>query len=223
MREHLAQEIVRLKRMVGDLAAQVAHAVQQAVEAAQQADETLARRVIERDDAIDREEIMIEEECLKILALHQPVAGDLRYIVTFLKVNNELERIGDLAVNIAKQVLHQLDFGVFPEEKIDFAPQMEIARQMLKAALDALVARNCLEANETIRMDDRIDELNREVIERSEELIKQHPELAEYYISVIFISRHLERIGDCTTNICEDVIYLELGKIVRHSRVEEPE
>ena len=178
MREHLAQEIVRLKRMVSDLAAQVEHAVQQAVEAAQQADETLARRVIEQDDAIDREEIMIEEECLKILALHQPVAGDLRYIVTFLKVNNELERIGDLAVNIAKQVLHQLDFGVFPEEKIDFAPQMEIARQMLKAALDALVARNCLEANETIRMDDRIDELNREVIERSEELIKQHPELA---------------------------------------------
>ena len=105
MREHLAQEIVRLKRMVSDLAAQVEHAVQQAVEAAQQADETLARRVIEQDDAIDREEIMIEEECLKILALHQPVAGDLRYIVTFLKVNNELERIGDLAVNIAKQVL----------------------------------------------------------------------------------------------------------------------
>ena len=221
MREHLAQEIVRLKRMVSDLAAQVEHAVQQAVEAAQQADETLARRVIEQDDAIDREEIMIEEECLKILALHQPVAGDLRYIVTFLKVNNELERIGDLAVNIAKQVLHQLDFGVFPEEKIDFAPQMEIARQMLKAALDALVARNCLEANETIRMDDRIDELNREVIERSEELIKQHPELAEYYISVIFISRHLERIGDCTTNICEAVIYLELGKIVRHGGLPE--
>ena len=221
MREHLAQEIVRLKRMVSDLAAQVEHAVQQAVEAAQQADETLARRVIERDDAIDREEIMIEEECLKILALHQPVAGDLRYIVTFLKVNNELERIGDLAVNIANQVLHQRDFGVFPEEKIDFAPQMEIARQMLKAALDALVARNCLEANETIRMDDRIDELNREVIERSEELIKQHPELAEYYISVIFISRHLERIGDCTTNICEDVIYLELGKIVRHGGLPE--
>ena len=214
MREHLAQEIVRLKRMVSDLAAQVEHAVQQA-------DETLARRVIEQDDAIDREEIMIEEECLKILALHQPVAGDLRYIVTFLKVNNELERIGDLAVNIAKQVLHQLDFGVFPEEKIDFAPQMEIARQMLKAALDALVARNCLEANETIRMDDRIDELNREVIERSEELIKQLPELAEYYISVIFISRHLERIGDCTTNICEDVIYLELGKIVRHGGLPE--
>lgn len=216
MREHFAQEIVRLKRMVSDLAAQVEHAVQQAVEAAQQADEALARRVIEHDDAIDREEIMIEEECLKILALHQPVAGDLRYIVTFLKVNNELERIGDLAVNIAKQVLHQVDFGVFPEEKIDFGPQMEIARQMLKAALDALVARNCLEANETIRMDDRIDELNREVIERSEELIKRYPELAEYYISVIFISRHLERIGDCTTNICEDVIYLELGKIVRH-------
>ena len=110
---------------------------------------------------------------------------------------------------------------MFPEEKIDFAPQMEIARQMLKAALDALVARNCLEANETIRMDDRIDELNREVIERSEELIKRHPELAEYYISVIFISRHLERIGDCTTNICEDVIYLELGKIVRHGGLPE--
>lgn len=221
MREHLAQEIVRLKRMVSELAAQVENAVRQAVEAAQQANGELARRVIGHDNDIDREEIMIEEECLKILALHQPVAGDLRYIITFLKVNNELERIGDLAVNIAKQVLHQLDAGVFPEEKIDFGPQMEIARQMLKAALDALVARNCLEANETIRMDDRIDELNRETIERSAELIKRHPELAEYYISVIFISRHLERIGDCTTNICEDVIYLELGKIVRHGGLPE--
>ena len=224
MREQLEKEIVRLKRMVSSLASAVETAVQQAVAAAAGPNSEMAAAVIARDDAIDRTEITIEEECLKILALHQPVAGDLRYIITILKVNGELERIGDLAVNIAR---HTLDFanrrhGEVPEP-VDFTEMVQLVRQMLKRALDALVSRNCLDANEVMRLDGEVDVINRRVIDRAMELIGKYPQNAAYYVDAMFISRHLERIGDCTTNICEDVIYLELGKIVRHSRVEEPE
>ncbi|MBS1371248.1 MAG: phosphate signaling complex protein PhoU [Lentisphaeria bacterium] len=222
MREQLEKEIVRLKRMVSSLASAVETAVQQAVAAAAEPNSEMAAAVITRDDAIDRTEITIEEECLKILALHQPVAGDLRYIITILKVNGELERIGDLAVNIAR---HTLDFANRRHEEIaepiDFTEQVQLVRQMLKRALDALMSRNCLDANEVMRMDGEVDEINKRVINRAMELIAKHPENAAYYVDAMFISRHLERIGDCTTNICEDVIYLELGKIVRHSRLDE--
>lgn len=221
MREQLEKEIIRLKRMVSSLAAAVETAVQQAVTAAAEPNSEKAVAVITRDDGIDRTEITIEEECLKILALHQPVASDLRYIITILKVNNELERIGDLAVNIAR---HTLDSAERPRrenfEPIDFAEQTQLVRQMLKRALDALVARNCLDANEVMRMDTEVDAIDKQVVERALALIAKYPEEAPYYVDAMFISRHLERIGDCTKNICEDVIYLELGQIVRHSRVD---
>ena len=130
------------------------NAVEQAVAAAAGPNSEMAAAVIARDDAIDRTEITIEEECLKILALHQPVAGDLRYIITILKVNGELERIGDLAVNIAR---HTLDFANRRHEEVpepvDFTEMVQLVRQMLKRALDALVSRNCLDANEVMRLD----------------------------------------------------------------------
>ena len=221
MREQLEKEIVRLKRMVSSLAAAVETAVQQAVVAAVEPNSEKAAAVITRDDAVDRTEITIEEECLKILALHQPVAGDLRYIITILKVNNELERIGDLAVNIAR---HTLDSVEHPRREdfdpIDFTDQTQLVRQMLKRALDALVSRNCLDANAVMQMDTEVDAINRSVVERALALIQKHPADAPYYVDAMFISRHLERIGDCTKNICEDVIYLELGRIVRHSRAD---
>ncbi len=223
MREHLEREISRLKRLVGSLAATVENAVAQAVKAADEINSELAAAVIERDNLIDHNEIVIEEECLKILALHQPVAGDLRYIITFLKVNGELERIGDLAVNIAKCALDLAERREEPPERIDFGVLTSEVRQMLKRALDALVSRNCLEANEALRMDEAVDEMNRENFRNITELIRKHPQFASYYVNALFISRHLERIGDCTTNICEDVVYLELGRIVRHGGLEHPE
>ncbi len=216
MREHLAREINRLKRMIGTLATGAETAVRQAVEAAMQRDAELALAVIENDGVLDREEITIEEECLKILALHQPVAGDLRYIITFLKVNGELERIGDLAVNIARRAVEMAERDEVPGELIDFGPQVTLVRRMLKQALDALVARNCLEANEAIQLDVEVDRMNSENFRRALALIAKYPGFAATYIDAMFISKHLERIGDCTTNICEDVVYLELGKIVRH-------
>ena len=214
MREHLEREISRLKRQVGSLAAAVENAVAQAVQAA---------AVIERDNLIDHNEIILEEECLKILALHQPVAGDLRYIITFLKVNGELERIGDLAVNIAKCAMELAALREEPPEGIDFRVLTTRVREMLKRALDALLTRNCLEANEALKMDEEVDRMNRENFETITGLIRKYPRFASSYVHTLFISRHLERIGDCTTNICEDVVYLELGKIVRHGGLERPE
>ncbi len=223
MREHLEREISRLKRQVGSLAAAVENAVAQAVQAAGEGNSELAAAVIERDNLIDHNEIILEEECLKILALHQPVAGDLRYIITFLKVNGELERIGDLAVNIAKCAMELAALREEPPEGIDFRVLTTRVREMLKRALDALLTRNCLEANEALKMDEEVDRMNRENFETITGLIRKYPRFASSYVHTLFISRHLERIGDCTTNICEDVVYLELGKIVRHGGLERPE
>ena len=156
MREHLEREISRLKRQVGSLAAAVENAVAQAVQAAGEGNSELAAAVIERDNLIDHNEIILEEECLKILALHQPVAGDLRYIITFLKVNGELERIGDLAVNIAKCAMELAALREEPPEGIDFRVLTTRVREMLKRALDALLTRNCLEANEALKMDEEV-------------------------------------------------------------------
>ena len=223
MREHLEREISRLKRQVGSLAAAVENAVAQAVQAAGEGNSELAAAVIERDNLIDHNEIILEEECLKILALHQPVAGDLRYIITFLKVNGELERIGDLAVKIAKCAMELAALREEPPEGIDFRVLTTRVREMLKRALDALLTRNCLEANEALKMDEEVDRMNRENFETITGLIRKYPRFASSYVHTLFISRHLERIGDCTTNICEDVVYLELGKIVRHGGLERPE
>lgn len=223
MREHLEREISRLKRQVGSLAAAVENAVAQAVQAAGEGNSELAAAVIERDNLIDHNEIILEEECLKILALYQPVAGDLRYIITFLKVNGELERIGDLAVNIAKCAMELAALREEPPEGIDFRVLTTRVREMLKRALDALLTRNCLEANEALKMDEEVDRMNRENFETITGLIRKYPRFASSYVHTLFISRHLERIGDCTTNICEDVVYLELGKIVRHGGLERPE
>lgn len=216
MRAHLAKEIGNLQRLVSELAAEVEEAVRKAVTAARERDGDAARQLIAHDDVIDQHEVAIEEECLKILALHQPVAGDLRYIITFLKVNGELERIGDLAAGIAGCAVSMAEDAGRPELLFDFGPLVSLVRQMLKRALDALVARNCLEASEVIRDDRTVDKLSGEICGRAVAEMQKQPGLAGCCTDVILIARQLERIGDCTTNICEDVVYLELGKIIRH-------
>ncbi len=215
MKAHLQAEIDHLNAMVIDLANQVEPTVLEAVRAVTERDETLAKRIIDGDNAIDRFEVRIEEECLKILALHQPVAGDLRYVITLLKVNSELERIGDLAVNIAERA-DDLARLAPVEELPDFTEMVFEVRSMLKKSLDSLVARDSLAAMEVIKHDDVVDTLHRDNCRRLLELIKRHSANADAYLDYLTVSRNLERIADCATNICEDVIYLEQGRIVRH-------
>jgi phosphate transport system protein len=177
----------------------------------------MARQVIEDDKEIDRQEIDIEEECLKILALHQPVAIDLRYIVAVLKINNDLERIGDLAQNISHNVTRIIEAPVNMRTRhSDLLPIYNNVREMLKNSLDAIVNLDADTAEKVLLADDEVDRLNREFMRKILDEVKKNPEKAYVLHRYINISRHLERIADHATNIVEDVIYLIKGEIIRH-------
>lgn len=219
MSVHLHTEIERLKKQVLSLSALVEDSLYRAVKSLRERDAALARSVIETDTEIDLREVDIEEECQKVLALHQPVANDLRFIIAVLKLNTELERIGDGTVNIAERVLFLVD-----EEPLDipfdFAGMAHKAQQMLHNSLDALIDLDLTKAYAVIAADDEVDAINRQMYKQVEEGIRSNPERVDSYIHLLGISRHIERIADHASNIAEDVIYLVEGKIVRH-RTEE--
>ena len=215
MSVHLIREIANLKKMILGLSAQVEENVRQAVQAVTQGDAALAQNVIDNDDLVDQQEVTIEEECLKIMALHQPVAHDLRFLVSMLKLNHSLERIGDLAVNIAKRakfLAGQPSLNVL----IDFTPIADRAQAMLHKSLDALINMDINRAREIGAADDEVDALNREIYDRVKGLLRERPNDIETLIALLNISRHLERIADHASSIAEDVIYLLEGKIIRH-------
>lgn len=217
MSVHLQHEIANLKKLILTLSAVVEDDVRQAVAAVVQRDANMAQGVIDRDVLVDQNEVTIEEECLKVLALHQPVANDLRFIIAVLKLNNDLERIGDLAVNIAK---HAKFLAAQPRVEVpfDFTPIAEKTQAMLHKSLDALINLDITLARQLDKDDDEVDALNHETYNRVTELIRQKPEQLEVLLALLNVSRHLERIADHTTNIAEDVIYLVEGRIVRHQQ-----
>ncbi len=219
MKVHLHKEIEHLKKDILILGSMVESALRHAVDAVIDKDVGKAEKIVENDTYVDRREIEIEEECLKILALYQPVATDLRYVVACLKVNNELERIGDLGANIARRVLAIADSPDI-ELCVDFEPMMDITRQMLKRALDSLIYMDVDLAMEVMAQDDIVDEYNSKMFTDLQKYIRANPERTEYYINLLNVSRHLERIADCATNISEDVIYMIKGEIVRHGNLE---
>jgi phosphate transport system protein len=192
--------------------------VSKAVRAVTERDRVLAQKVIDSDTAVDQTEVEIEEECLKILALHQPVALDLRFVIAVLKLNNDLERIADLAVQIAEQVEPLIAEGDRPYP-IDVTPMARKAQAMLRRVLDALVERDAEAARRVWAADDEVDALHREVYTRVKLLCRQQPEQANFLIHLLSVSRYLERIADLATNIAEDVIYMTDGEIVRHGRI----
>jgi phosphate transport system protein len=166
---------------------------------------------------VDEREVHVENECLKILALHQPVAGDLRRVATVLKANNDLERIGDLAVNIAKRAKSLLQYPAFPmPERLPRMAGMAVG--MVRGALDAFVNLDPAEAGRIRVMDDGVDELNREIIVELTSLMESDPTMVKPGLHCFSATRQIERIADHATNIAEDVIYLVEGDIVRHSR-----
>ncbi len=219
MPAHMQHAIEALKKKLLAVGAMAEEAVSRAVKALRERDAELARSVIAMDNEIDEREVDVEEECQKVLALHQPVAHDLRFIITVLKINTELERIGDAAVNIAERAIFLSN-----EEPIDipfnFPGMSDIARLMLKRALDALVEQDVSIAHEVIALDDEVDAINRHMYLQVEGGIRKSPERVDSLIHLLGVSRHIERIGDHASNIAEDVIYLIEGTIVRH-RTEE--
>jgi len=215
MSVHLQHEIDKLKKAVVLLGAAVEKNLAAAVTAVIARDPALARQIHDSDDAIDRQEVDIEEECLKVLALHQPVAIDLRFIVAVLKINSDLERIGDEAVNLASRAL-RIAASPLQEPGIDLAGLSGRVQAMVKKSLDALVTMDAAKAEEVRRADDEIDETVRRHFEKTKEEIGRHPERVDTLIEYLRIGRHLERIADHATNIAEDVIYMTRGEIVRH-------
>ncbi|ARN56559.1 phosphate signaling complex protein PhoU [Sedimentisphaera salicampi] len=219
---HLKREIEKLKTKVLKLGSLVEEAVQQATIAMKNRDLKLAKMVIRKDIMIDEMEVDVEEECLKVLALHQPVAIDLRFIVSVLKINNDLERIGDLAVKIAERVpciAENFQVSVEPDY-VDMAQKVQL---MLQKSLDALVEMDQGLAEQVRGMDDEIDRLNIEISEQIRKGITEIDNDFENYMQLLNIPKSLERIADHAANISEDVIYMIEGKIVRHTTGQEDE
>jgi phosphate transport system protein len=172
---------------------------------------------MESDDQIDDLEVDLEEECLKILALHQPVANDLRFIIAVLKINNDLERIGDLAGNIAERTIALADEKERIVAPTHFPAMVAGVEEMLKKSLDALVNLDLRLAAQVCRMDDQIDKLHAQTYSLVKQEVRSHPDQLDSLLHYLTISRHLERIADLATNLAEDVIYMIEGDIVRHT------
>ena len=215
MTKHFHRELEKLKKRILTLGAMVEERVYMAIKAIENNDSGLADKIIKSDYEIDEMEVDVEEECLKILALYQPVAVDLRFITAVIKINNDLERIADEAVNIARGVKY-IAKGEKPHFDFDFYLMAEKTEAMLKKSLDALVNLDVDLAFKVCLLDDEVDKFNREAHRMVKDVIKDNPEHVEYFINLLLISRHLERIADHATNIAEEVIYLIEGEIVRH-------
>ena len=218
MSNHLQRELEKLKKRILHLGALVEDRVHMAGRAIESKEIFDSERIIKTDYEIDEQEVEIEEECLKILALHQPVAGDLRFIVTTIKINSELERIADEAVNIARRMKTAVRAKNKDQVVYDYSDMVEKVQTMLKKSLDSLVNLDIDEAFKVLTMDDDVDNQYDEKYEYFKSKIKQEPNYGEYLINMFLIARHLERIGDHTTNIAEEVIYLIEGEIIRHGK-----
>lgn len=215
MTKHLQRDMESIHREILALSGMVEDAIDRARQALRSRKRDLAEKVIEEDEEIDRREVHVEEECLKILALHQPVAVDLRRIATVLKVNGDLERIADLAVNIAERAYELADYPDFPmPDKLE--RMIDLSTFMVRSALDAFVNMDTAAARRVCSLDDEVDRYNREVIDELYALMESNPAMIRPALHYFSASRHAERIADHATNIAEDVIYLVEGEIARH-------
>jgi len=214
------REIDALKGDVMRLSGEIEMRLALVLKAIEHRDADTLREWMGRDNDIDEKEVQIEEECLKILALHQPVARDLRFLVAMIKINNDLERIGDIVVNIAGR---GIKLTAFPSiGVIDKVLKMGLlVKDMLRDCLDALINVDVAKANAVILRDDNLDNLNRDVFQTVVGLFSKETSTitVEVLIEIYTVARYLERIGDHITNIAEDVAYLVDGTIIRHQRL----
>ena len=213
---HLKYQIEKLKKLIIQLGSLVEEAVAGAIRAVDERDSALAQRIVDGDTRIDTLEIDVEEECLHTLALHQPVAMDLRYVVAILKINNDLERIADQAVNIAQQALALNEEAALEVLPFDLRTEAATARMMLKQALDGLIHVDADLADAVRGADENVDRIHRNMYRQVKEAIQKNPALTDQLIRYISVSKNLERIADLATNIAEDVIYMVRGDILRH-------
>ena len=216
MTVHLQRQVDKLKRMVLDLGDLVLRALDRAVDAVRRGDAQLAVAVIRDDDRIDRQETEVEEECLHTLALHQPVAFDLRYVVATLKANNDLERIGDLAGSIAERAQRLAALPPAGEPPFDLERMAKVARGMLADALDALVNVNPHTARAVCDAEVQVDDMHAQAFVNVQKRIRENPAQTDAMLQMLSVCRSLERIADHARNIAQDVLYTAQGQVARH-------
>ena len=219
MQRHFDEELQQLKEKVLKMSSLVEESIATSVKALIDRDAPLAERVIKADNAIDTFEIEIDELSLRLLALYQPQAGDLRFIASAMKINNDLERIGDLAVNIAHRALDLMK--VPPLKSLNDILQMANASQsMLKDSLNAFVNKDSRLAEDVCRRDDEVDNFNHQIFVKLLTDKLQNQGVVERAVDLILVAKNLERIADHSTNIAEDVIYIVDGKTIKHHVLE---
>jgi phosphate transport system protein len=216
MQRHFHEELEALKQTLLAMGGLVEDQIRRAMRALLERDDVIAQEVIERDRQVNTYDIEVDEQCVNLLALHQPAAGDLRFITTAMKIVTDLERIGDQAVNIAQRAL---ELNREPQLKpyIDLPRMADKAQRMVKESLDAFVARDTALARQVCGEDAEVDALKEQIFRELLTFMMEDPRTVSRAIRVILISRFMERVADHATNIAEMVIYLVEGKMVRHT------
>jgi phosphate transport system protein len=218
--KHFHRELDKIKKMILSLGALVEKRVNEVKQAVEDRDVAIAKKIIQLDHEIDQMEVDIEEECLKIIALHQPVATDLRFLIAVIKINNDLERIGDQVVNIAQRVV-SIAKRPTVAYNFDYSVMANKAEAMLRMSLDSLVNQDLDDAIRVLHLDDEVDAIKDEVYDLIKKAIAGGvTDDIGYMINLLLISRHIERLADHATNIAEEVVYMIEGEIVRHGKLE---
>lgn len=210
-----SSELEHLKEMLLKMAALVEAAIRKSVDSLVERESGLASQVIQEDQQINTYDVTIDEECVRLLALKQPMGKDLRFITTAMKITTDLERIGDNAVNIAERAL-ELNQEALLKPYIDIPRMSRIVQGMVRNTIDAFVNEDARLAREVIIRDDEVDDLNELVWKELMFIMTQDPSTVSRAVKITYVSKYLERIGDHATNIAETVVYMVEGKIIRH-------
>jgi len=212
---HFDQDLKALKEQLLLMGGRTEGIVRKSIESLRRGDASLARQVFEDDRSIDRLEIDVEEGCLRLLALQQPLAGDLRFITAALKISNDLERVGDHAVNIAGSTM-RLAGQALLKPLVDIPRMADKAVAMLHESLDAFVQRDAESARRLVRRDDEVDDLNRQVFRELLSYMIEDPSTITRAMELVLVARNLERVADLATNVAEEVVFIAEARIIKH-------
>ncbi|MEW6686061.1 MAG: phosphate signaling complex protein PhoU [Candidatus Edwardsbacteria bacterium] len=212
---HFDQELKELKKALIDMASIVEAMTHKSVQALKERNASLAKELIPEDEKVNQYEIEIEERCVTLLALRQPVGSDLRFIVSAIKINNDLERMGDHAVNIAECALSLMQEPLL-KPLIDIPRMAEAAMKMLHESIESFVKRDAIEAKQVCEQDDEVDNLRDQVFRELLTFMIENPKTISRAMELILVARNLERIADLSTNIAEEAIFMSEARVIKH-------